>query len=113
MITFKKRTKKKLAFWCYSLGLFFLPFGYDAIFKFIMDWSKSYWVADVVFYSISSSLFIGYFIFSEKNPIKEFMKWYKRNLRKAKKLKTKFPWLFKKGKKKSSVLPSKISGNIN
>lgn len=44
------------------LAMFFLPFGYDALFKFIMDITGSYWVADIVFYSISASFFILYFL---------------------------------------------------
>lgn len=110
MIILKKRTKKKVALWCLTFAMFFLPAGYDAIFKFIMDLANSYWVADIVFYFISIVLFCGYFYFSEINPINAFIKWYKRNMRKIKKLKHKFPWLFKKWKrKKGNVLPSKIS----
>ena len=44
------------------LAMFFLPFGYDALFKFIMDITGSYWVADMVFYSVSGSFFICYFL---------------------------------------------------
>jgi len=43
------------------LAMFFLPFGYDALFKFIMDITGSYWIADIVFYSISAFFFICYF----------------------------------------------------
>lgn len=42
------------------LAMFFLPFGYDALFKLIMDLSGSYWVADVVFYSISGCFWLCY-----------------------------------------------------
>jgi len=44
------------------LAMFFLPFGYDAIFKFIMDITGSFWAADIVFYCVSGSLFILYFL---------------------------------------------------
>lgn len=44
------------------LAMFFLPFGYDALFKFIMDITGSYWAADMVFYSVSGSFFISYFL---------------------------------------------------
>ena len=44
------------------LAMFFLPFGYDALFKFIMDITGSYWIADIVFYSISGCLFISYIL---------------------------------------------------
>lgn len=42
------------------LAMFFLPFGYDALFKLIMDLSGSYWVADFVFYSISGCFWLSY-----------------------------------------------------
>lgn len=42
------------------LAMFFLPFGYDALFKLIMDLSGSYWVADIVFYSISGCFWLSY-----------------------------------------------------
>jgi hypothetical protein len=44
------------------LAMFFLPFGYDALFKLIMDITGSYWAADTVFYCISGFLFISYFL---------------------------------------------------
>ena len=48
------------------LAMFFLPFGYDALFKLIMDMTGSYWIADIVFYSISGVFFILYI----------FLKWF-------------------------------------
>ena len=50
--------------------MFFLPFGYDAIFALIMKWTGSYWKADLVFYFISGLFFGLYFYFSGNNPIK-------------------------------------------
>jgi len=44
------------------LAMFFLPFGYDALFKLIMDWSGSYWVADIVFYSISGCFWLSFIL---------------------------------------------------
>jgi hypothetical protein len=44
------------------LAMFFLPFGYDALFKLIMDMSGSYWVADIVFYSISGCFWLSYIL---------------------------------------------------
>jgi hypothetical protein len=46
------------------LAMFFLPFGYDALFKLIMDVSGSYWVADIVFYSISACFWLSYILFT-------------------------------------------------
>jgi hypothetical protein len=52
-------TLKELAL---MLAMFFLPFGYDALFKLIMDITGSYWAADTVFYCISGFFFISYFL---------------------------------------------------
>jgi len=48
------------------LAMFFLPFGYDALFKLIMNITGSYWIADIVFYSISASFFISYYLFTRQ-----------------------------------------------
>ena len=47
------------------LAMFFLPFGYDALFKLIMDLTGSYWVADTVFYCISGFFFLAYIYFTK------------------------------------------------
>jgi hypothetical protein len=44
------------------LAMFFLPFGYDALFKLIMDVTGSYWAADIVFYSISGCFWLSYIL---------------------------------------------------
>jgi hypothetical protein len=44
------------------LAMFFLPFGYDALFKLIMDLTGSYWTADLVFYSISGCFWLSYIL---------------------------------------------------
>jgi len=59
----KKLTKKRLVFFkdtSLMLAMFLLPFGYDALFKLIMDLSGSYWVADITFYSISGCFWLSY-----------------------------------------------------
>jgi len=59
------KKKKKLTFYrdtSLMLAMFFLPFGYDALFKLIMDLSGSYWVADIVFYSISGCFWLCYIL---------------------------------------------------
>lgn len=48
------------------LAMFFLPFGYDALFKLIMDLSGSYWIADVVFYSISGCFWLSYILLTKR-----------------------------------------------
>ena len=48
------------------LSMFFLPFGYDYLFKIIMDATGSYWLADGIFYLISLVFFIMYVYYSKK-----------------------------------------------
>jgi hypothetical protein len=47
------------------LAMFFLPLGYDALFKLMMDLTGSYWGADIVFYSISASFWLSYILLSK------------------------------------------------
>lgn len=44
------------------LAMFFLPLGYDALFKLVMDSTGSYWVADATFYSISGCFWVIYIL---------------------------------------------------
>jgi hypothetical protein len=44
------------------LAMFFLPLGYDALFKLMMEVTGSYWGADIVFYSISASFWLSYIL---------------------------------------------------
>jgi len=48
------------------LAMFFLPFGYDALFKLLMEVTGSYWVADMIFYLISGCFWLSYIFFSRK-----------------------------------------------
>lgn len=48
------------------LAMFFLPFGYDALFKVLMELTGSYWIADGVFYTISIFFWIIYAVLSNK-----------------------------------------------
>jgi succinate-acetate transporter protein len=57
-LTFYKDTSLMLA-------MFFLPFGYDALFKLIMDLTGSYWVADIVFYSFSGCFWLSYILLTK------------------------------------------------
>jgi hypothetical protein len=54
--------RKRLSTLSLMLAMFFLPFGYDALFKFVMDKTGSYWAADLIFYAISGCFWISYFI---------------------------------------------------
>jgi len=63
-----KEKEKRLTFYrdmSLMLAMFFLPFGYDALFKLIMDLSGSYWVADIVFYSISGCFWLSYILLTK------------------------------------------------
>jgi hypothetical protein len=65
--TIKKLKEKEKRLTLYKdtslmLAMFFLPLGYDALFKLIMDLSGSYWVADVIFYSISGCFWLSYIL---------------------------------------------------
>ena len=69
----KKINKEKIATLCLMVSMFFLPFGYDALFVTIMKLTGSFWKADLIFYFISG-FFLGlYFLFSGKNPIKHLL----------------------------------------
>jgi hypothetical protein len=48
------------------LAMFFLPFGYDALFKLLMELTGSYWAADMIFYLISGCFWLSYIFFSRK-----------------------------------------------
>jgi hypothetical protein len=58
-----KEKKHRLMFYkdtSLMLAMFFLPLGYDALFKLMMELTGSYWGADVIFYSISGSFWLVY-----------------------------------------------------
>ena len=44
------------------LAMFFLPLGYDMLFKLMMELTGSYWGADIVFYSISGCFWLAYIL---------------------------------------------------
>lgn len=66
----KSLNREKLSTLSLLLAMFFLPFGYDALFATIMKLTGSYWKADFVFYCISAFFFGLYFYFSGTNPFK-------------------------------------------
>jgi hypothetical protein len=47
------------------LAMFFLPLGYDALFKLMMELTGSYWGADVIFYSISGCFWLSYILLTK------------------------------------------------
>lgn len=63
-----KQKEKRVIFYrdmSLMLAMFFLPFGYDALFKLIMDLTGSYWAADIVFYSISGCFWLSYILLTK------------------------------------------------
>lgn len=52
-------------------GMFFLPFGYDILFKTILDYTNSYATTDSIFYGISFVFLVTHIYISQKNPIDE------------------------------------------
>lgn len=44
------------------LAMFFNPFGFDALFALVMEWTGSYWTTDLVFYAVSAAFFGLYFL---------------------------------------------------
>ncbi len=53
--------KQKLATVVLMIAMFFNPFGFDALFKLVMDLTNSYWITDLIFYCVSG-LFFGAYI---------------------------------------------------
>lgn len=56
------------------LGTFFLPLGYDFLFKLILDYTGSYIITDSVFYGVSAIFFIIHFSIKKESPIDEVQK---------------------------------------
>jgi hypothetical protein len=54
--------KQQISKLCLMMAMFFLPFGYDALFALIMKATGSYWIADLIFYGIAGLFFLAHFI---------------------------------------------------
>jgi len=54
-------TRKFVSTSSLMLAMFFLPLGYDALFRFLMNMTGSYWTADIIFYCISICFFAVHF----------------------------------------------------
>jgi len=48
------------------IATFFNPLGFDALFALVMKLTGSYWITDIVFYSVSLLFFGLYYYFSQK-----------------------------------------------
>jgi hypothetical protein len=58
----KMPLRRKVATGCLILATFFNPLGFDALFALIMRWTGSYWITDVIFYTLSLSFFGLYYL---------------------------------------------------
>lgn len=56
------------------LGTFFLPFGFDFLFKLTLDLTGSYIITDCIFYAISFTFLIIHFVIIKTNPVEEINK---------------------------------------
>jgi threonine/homoserine efflux transporter RhtA len=66
-VTVKRRKQlKRYRELSLMLAMFFLPFGYDFLFKLIMEATGSYWAADLIFYGISGSFWLSYILLSRR-----------------------------------------------
>jgi hypothetical protein len=64
-----RKTKKRLKALreaSLMLAMFFLPFGYDCLFRLLMELTGSYWIADAIFYGISGCFFALYILLSRR-----------------------------------------------
>jgi hypothetical protein len=64
--------KEKTATFFLFLGTFLNPLGYDALLKWLIDTTGSYWYSIFIFYLLSASCFTLYFCFAKVNPLKIF-----------------------------------------
>jgi hypothetical protein len=63
--------RKKLSTIFLILGMFFNPFGFDAIQLLLIKLTGSYGKANLVLYCLAASCFGLYFLFSGNNPVTE------------------------------------------
>jgi len=53
------------------LATFFNPLGFDALFALVMEWTGSYLITDLIFYSMSIFFFSLYYILSKRELAKK------------------------------------------
>jgi hypothetical protein len=71
IVTWKQKLKQRRNAIVLMLATFFNPLGFDALFKWVMDMTGSYWITDVIFYLTSAALFILYYYLSKKDKLHE------------------------------------------
>lgn len=60
IITWRQTFLSNLSMTFLMLSAFFCPFGFDLLFKFVLDITNSYWITDIIFYLISGLFFLLY-----------------------------------------------------
>jgi len=68
----KVLNRERLATFFIFLGTFFNPLGYDALLKFLIDLTDSYWFSISIFYLLSASCYTLYFYLAKVNPLNLF-----------------------------------------
>ena len=66
VVTWKETLKQKRNSIILMAATFFNPLGFDALFKWVMNLTGSYWITDAIFYLTSAVLFTLYFYLSKK-----------------------------------------------
>lgn len=67
VVTWRETLKQKRNSIILMAATFFNPLGFDALFKWVMDLTSSYWITDAIFYLTSALLFTLYFYLSKKD----------------------------------------------
>jgi hypothetical protein len=67
VVTWRETLKQKRNSIILMAATFFNPLGFDALFKWVMDLTGSYWITDAIFYLTSALLFTLYFYLSKKD----------------------------------------------
>jgi len=67
----KRINRERIATLFLMLGTFFNPLGYDALLKWMIDVTGGYWNGIFIFYLLSASCFILYFILSKAKIFKK------------------------------------------
>lgn len=82
----KKEKNQKMASLFIIFGMFFNPFGFDLLFKMVLDLTGSYWTTTGIFYLAAGLCFGLSFYYSRVNPIAVLYEWAKDLFGKVKKL---------------------------
>ncbi len=82
----KKEKNQKMATLSLMIGMFFNPFGFDVLFKMVLDLTGSYWTTTGIFYLVAGFWFGLSFYYSRVNPLVVLKDWFNDIFFKIKKL---------------------------